>query len=157
MLDGRRASRPAWRTRGRSIGVELRSFAENTLEYIEKEAELTFEPLELPDLDVDIHGRHALVVVRGHDYQHDLQTLRPYIREYQPVLIAVDGGADALLEIGSKPRHHHRRLRLAVGRRVAVRRRARSHHVHPDGRAPGRDELLAASGVPFTTSSSPRA
>ena len=62
-----------------NIGVELRGFAQNTLEYVEKEAELTFEPLVLPNLKVDIQGRHALVVVRGHDYRHDLKTLHPYI------------------------------------------------------------------------------
>ena len=104
------------------IGVELRHFAENTLEYMQREAELTFEPLELPPLDVEIRGRHAVVVVRGHDYRHDLRTLRPYIKEYQPVLIAVDGGADALLEVGLTSRHHHRRLRLALRPRVRLRR-----------------------------------
>ena len=57
----------------------------------------------LPPLHDEVQGRHALVVVRGHDYRDDLAALRPYIREYQPVLIGVDGGADALLEIGFKP------------------------------------------------------
>ena len=54
------------------------------------------------------------MVVRGHDYKHDLRALRAYIREYQPVLIAVDGGADALLDDELQARHHHRRLRLAL-------------------------------------------
>src|SRR5262249_4092607 len=71
---------------GARIGVELRRFAVTTLEYVEKEAELTFEPLELPPLDVKMRGRHAVVVVRGHDYKHDLHVLRPYIKEYRPVL-----------------------------------------------------------------------
>ena len=86
----------------------MRDFARNTLEYVDKEAELTFEPLVLPDLRVRIQGRHALVVVRGHDYKHDLKTLRPYIREYDPVLIAVDGGADALARSRLQASHHHR-------------------------------------------------
>ena len=69
-----------------------------------REAELTFEPLELPPLDVEIRGRHAVVVVRGHDYRHDLRDVAARTSsEYQPVLIAVDGGADALLEVGLKP------------------------------------------------------
>jgi uncharacterized membrane-anchored protein len=123
-----------------NIGVELRHFAENTLEYVQREAELTFEPLELPNLRVQIRGRHAVVVVRGHDYRHDLRTLRPYIKEYQPVLIAVDGGADALLDIGLRPD-------IIIGDFDSLSDRAWScgaelvHHVHPDGRAPGREEL----------------
>ena len=48
-------------------------------------------------------GGTSLIVVRGYHYREDLATLRPYIREYRPVLIGVDGGADALLEAGYRP------------------------------------------------------
>jgi uncharacterized membrane-anchored protein len=124
-----------------AIGAELERFAANTLEYIGKEARVSFEPLTLPPLHTEIRGRHALVVVRGHDYRHDLVALRPYIREYRPVLIGVDGGADALLELGLKPD-------IIIGDFDSVSERALSiapdlvHHVHPDGRAPGREQLL---------------
>ncbi len=126
--------------RGR-IGVELERFAVNTLEYVQHEARLTFEPLQLPPLRTDFGGRHALVVVRGHDYREDLRELRSYIREYRPVLIGVDGGADALLEAGLKPD-------IIIGDFDSVSPRSLEvgaelvHHVHPDGRAPGRDALL---------------
>lgn len=125
-----------------AIGDELELFAENTLEYIRREARLFFEPLELPDLRTTFAGRHALVVVRGHDFKDDLRTLRPYIREFQPVLIAVDGGADALLDLGFTPD-------IITGDFDSLTERAVRcgaeliHHVHPDGRAPGREELLA--------------
>jgi uncharacterized membrane-anchored protein len=131
----------------RTIGVELQKFARNTLEYIESEALITFEPLELPPLRVKIRGRHVLVVVRGHDYQHDLKSLRPYIREYQPVMIAVDGGADALLDLKLHPD-------VIIGDFDSLSDTAMHcgaqliHHVHPDGRAPGRENLLAA-GVEY--------
>jgi uncharacterized membrane-anchored protein len=124
-----------------AIGTELERFAENTLEYIQKEARLTFEPLVLPPLHTKFEGRHALVVVRGHDYRSDLAALRPYIREYKPVLIGVDGGADALLEHGLAPD-------IIIGDFDSVSEKGRScgaelvHHVHPDGRAPGRENLL---------------
>jgi uncharacterized membrane-anchored protein len=129
------------------IGVELERFAENTLEYIRREAVLTFAPLTLPPSHVDFRGRHALVVVRGHDYKEDLRLLRPYIREYRPVLIGVDGGADALLDVGLKPH-------IILGDFDSVSAEAMAcgaehvHHVHPDGRAPGREEL-AAFGKPY--------
>jgi uncharacterized membrane-anchored protein len=124
-----------------SIGVELQRFAINTLEYMEREAPLTFEPLELPPLRTQFKGRHALVVVRGHDYKSDLAHLRSYIREFRPVLVGVDGGADALLEMGLKPD-------VIIGDFDSVSEKALSttpdlvHHVHPDGRAPGRENLL---------------
>ncbi len=129
------------------IGTELRSFARNTLEYIDKEAEQTFEPLQLPPLSTKIRGRQALVVVRGLDYESDLRALRAYIREYRPVLIGVDGGADALIDHGRTPD-------IIIGdfdslSPVALHCGAELiHHVHPDGRAPGRERLEAA-GVPF--------
>jgi uncharacterized membrane-anchored protein len=125
-----------------SIGVELERFAENTLEYVRNEARPMFDPLELPPLTTKFKGRHALVVVRGHDYREDLAHLRAYVRQYRPVLIGVDGGADALLEIGLKPD-------LIIGDFDSVSERALHlasdlvHHVHPDGRAPGRENLLA--------------
>jgi uncharacterized membrane-anchored protein len=131
----------------RTIGVELQKFARNTLEYIESEALITFEPLELPPLRAKIRGRHVLVVVRGHDYEHDLKSLRPYIREYQPVMIAVDGGADALLALKLHPD-------VIIGDFDSLSDTAMHcgaqliHHVHPDGRAPGRENLLAA-GVEY--------
>jgi uncharacterized membrane-anchored protein len=123
------------------MGAELEAFAVNTLEWIRREARLTFEPLVLPPLHCDFRGRHALVVVRGHDYRSDLKALRAYIREFQPVLVAVDGGADALLDVGLRPD-------LIVGDFDSVSEEALAcgadlvHHVHPDGRAPGREQLL---------------
>jgi uncharacterized membrane-anchored protein len=129
------------------VGTELRSFARNTLEYIDREAEQTFEPLVLPPLKTAIRGRQALVVVRGLDYKDDLRALRAYIREYRPVLIAVDGGADALIDFGRTPD-------IIIGdfdslSPVALHCGAELvHHVHPDGHAPGA-ERLAAAGVRY--------
>lgn len=122
------------------IGHELQRFAENTLEYVRREADLVFAPITLPKLRTRFAGRHALVVVRGLDYKADLGMLRSYIREYQPVLIGVDGGADALLDVGLKPD-------IILGDFDSVSARAMEvgaehvHHVHPDGRNPGFDEL----------------
>jgi uncharacterized membrane-anchored protein len=124
-----------------AVGNELEAFATNTLEYIQREARLAFASLDLPPLKAHIRGRHALVVVRGHDYQQDLAALRPYIREMRPVLVAVDGGADALLEQGLTPD-------VIIGDFDSVSREAINcgadliHHVHLDGRSPGREALV---------------
>ena len=100
-------------------------------------------------------GRHALVVVRGHDYRSDLAALRSYIREYRPVLIGVDGGADALLEHRPQARHHHRRLRLGVGEGPAAAAPSWCTTCIPTG-AP-RGARTCSSGASTTTSSWPRA
>jgi uncharacterized membrane-anchored protein len=130
-----------------AIGDELRAFARNTLEFVDREADLTFGPLDVPPLRVGMRGRHALVVVRGHDYRHDLRALRPYIKEYRPVMIAVDGGADALLDAGLRPD-------VIIGDFDSLSERAlRSGaelvaHERGDGFSPA-SELLAARGLPF--------
>ncbi|CAN5706946.1 putative cytokinetic ring protein SteA [soil metagenome] len=122
------------------IGAELERFAVNTLEYVQHEARQIFEPLAVPPLRTSFVGRHALVVVRGHDYREDLRMLMSYLREYKPVLIGVDGGADALVERGFMPDiilgdfDSVSESTMALGAELV-------HHVHPDGRAPGREEL----------------
>jgi len=85
------------------IAVELERFAQNTIEYIEDERDVLLEASRLPEVGTDFHGRHVLVVVRGYDYKDDLRALRSYIREVKPLLIGVDGGADALIDVGMKP------------------------------------------------------
>lgn len=87
----------------RGIAAEIERFAENTIEYVRNEREVLVEAARLPDVKADFHGRHVLIVVRGQDYKNDLAALRSYVREVKPVLIGVDGGADALLEFGLSP------------------------------------------------------
>jgi len=85
------------------VDQEMEQFVTNTIEYLDRQkGELIYDPW-VPPVRTAIKGRPVLVVVRGYDYQSDLQTLKPYIREMRPVLIGVDGGADALLEDGFKP------------------------------------------------------
>jgi uncharacterized membrane-anchored protein len=86
-----------------NLAVELEKFAENTLRYIQEEKFLILDPVEVPELKTRIEGRHALIVVRGEGYREDLAIIRSYLHEVKPVLIGVDGGADALLEMGFKP------------------------------------------------------
>ena len=130
-----------------NIGNELKTFASNTLEYIDKEVDEFFAPVVLPEMRTNFKGRHCVVVVRGHDYKKDLKALKPYIKEYAPVIIAVDGGADALLEVGLK-------ADIIIGDFDSVTAKALEgpeliHHVHRDGRNPGKEEL-EAFGVEYS-------
>src|SRR6267154_2143305 len=85
------------------LSVQLEAFAANTMEFLKQEKELLLDGIGVPDVTTKIAGKHALIVVRGYDYKADLEVLRPYIREFKPVLIGVDGGADALVEAGYTP------------------------------------------------------
>jgi uncharacterized membrane-anchored protein len=131
------------------LAEQFERFAQNTVEFMNRERDLLFGGAGLPELDLDLSSRHVLVVVRGYHYKEDLAALRPYIREVHPVLVGVDGGADALLEHGYKPD-------LIVGDMDSVSERAlRSGaevvlHAYPNGFAPG-EERLVALGVPHKT------
>ncbi len=84
-------------------GASLAEFAENTLRHVRQEAHLLSSGVQLPDLHTRIAGRECVVAVRGDHYQEDLKALRPYIRDRRPVLLAVDGAADKMLELGLRP------------------------------------------------------
>lgn len=132
------------------MATQLEAFAANTMEYIRRERDLLFDGVGVPEIVTRIEGRHALIVVRGYHYKTDLQALRPYIREYRPVMVGVDGGADALLEEGYRPD-------IVVGDMDSVSEKALRAakeivvHAYPDGRAPGlaRVENLGCTAVIF--------
>jgi uncharacterized membrane-anchored protein len=118
------------------LSTQLEAFVANTMEYLKRERELLIEGSGVPELRTKLHGRHVLVVVRGYHYKEDLAVLRGYIREYKPVMIGVDGAADALLEAGHRPD-------IIVGDMDSISDRALACgaelvvHAYPDGRAPG--------------------
>jgi uncharacterized membrane-anchored protein len=85
------------------VTESLSAFAENTLEHLKAEGSLLAEGLDFPPLDTRFRDRHALVVARGPGHKRDLRIVRPYVRDFKPVLVGVDGGADALIEAGYKP------------------------------------------------------
>ncbi len=132
-----------------NIGTVLAQFAENTLEYVRAEQFLLLESPDVPDLSIDLTGRHALIVVRGDQFREDLAALSGYISDLGPVLIGVDGGADALLTNGLRPH-------IIVGDFDSVSTKALHCgaqlivHAYPDGRAPGAQRLVD-EGVTFST------
>jgi uncharacterized membrane-anchored protein len=88
--------------RGR-VTEALEEFAENTMRYLREEGSVLAGAISFPALRTSFRDRHALVVARGPGMKSDLRIVRPYVRDFKPVLVAVDGGADALLEMGLKP------------------------------------------------------
>lgn len=118
------------------LSEQIVAFAGNTMEYLEQERDLLLNGIGLPDIRTDMDGKPVLIVVRGYHYKEDLAILKPYIRDFRPVLIGVDGGADAILEAGHKPD-------MIVGDMDSVSDQAlRSGaelvvHAYRDGRAPG--------------------
>jgi uncharacterized membrane-anchored protein len=130
-----------------AMSEQIEAFATNTLDYLRAERDLLIDGVGVPDIGTDLDGRHALIVVRGHHYREDLAILRSYIREYRPVLIGVDGGADAILEAGLVPA-------LVVGDMDSVSDQALTCgaeivvHAYRDGRAPGAERVRALGVEP---------
>jgi uncharacterized membrane-anchored protein len=131
-----------------NLASALEDFTLNTLSYVRRDRDLLLEGLEVPALKTRLRDRHALVVVRGHDYKKDLSILRGYIQEFRPALIGVDGGADALLEAGLKPdmilgdMDSVTNEALTCGAEIVV-------HAYPDGRAPGKERVEALGITPL--------
>ncbi|MGQ9512703.1 putative cytokinetic ring protein SteA [Thermodesulfitimonas sp.] len=131
------------------LGEVLVRFVDNTLAYARKEVDLITGAVPVPPLKTRLEGRHALVVVRGFNYKEDLQAIRPYINEMRPVLIGVDGGADALREFGYRPD-------IVIGDMDSVSdqalREARDVvvHAYPNGEAPGLKKVQEL-GIPAVT------
>jgi uncharacterized membrane-anchored protein len=118
------------------LADQLKAFVVNTMEYITRDSDLLVDGIRVPELRTKLEGRHALVVARGYRHGEDLQALRSYIREFKPVMIGVDGGANALLDAGYRPD-------MIVGDMDSVSDRVLNCgaeivvHAYPNGFAPG--------------------
>jgi uncharacterized membrane-anchored protein len=125
--------------RGR-VTEALEGFAENTMRYLREEGRLLAEGVDFPPLETRFRERHALVVARGPGYKRDLAIVRSYVRAFQPVVVGVDGGADALLSAGMKPHvivgdmDSVSDSALGCGAELVV-------HAYRDGAAPGAARL----------------
>jgi uncharacterized membrane-anchored protein len=139
ILDLRRV-RAETEARRLEVGEALERFAHNTIEHMREERELLTGRINLPRFATDFRDRSTLLVVRGVEHQRDLRALRPFIRDKRPVIIAVDGGAEAVIEAGLKPdmivgdMDSAGEDALRCGAELVV-------HSYPDGRAPGRHRL----------------
>jgi uncharacterized membrane-anchored protein len=130
------------------IDEALAEFAENTVAHVRQETDLLTGDVAFPPTRASFRDRHVLIVVRGERHRRDLKALRAYIRDVRPVIVAVDGGADGVLEEGLKPdlilgdMDSASDSALRCGAELIV-------HAYPDGRAPGCERLIEA-GLPHT-------
>jgi uncharacterized membrane-anchored protein len=135
------------------VSAALEEFAENTLRHLREETVLLSEGVQMPQLRTSFRDRHALVVARSTETKRDLSIVGPYIGDFRPVLIGVDGGADALVKAGYKPdvivgdMDSVSDTTLACGAELVV-------HAYSDGRAPGRARLDRL-GLPSTVLPTP--
>jgi uncharacterized membrane-anchored protein len=129
------------------LSAEIERFAENTMTYLRRERDLLLDGVGVPAVRTRFEGRHVLIVVRGYHYREDLAMLRPYIKENRPLLVGVDGGADAILDAGL-------RLDMIVGDMDSVSDKALSSgaeivvHAYRDGNAPGLERVKALGVEP---------
>lgn len=114
---------------------------------------MLLDGIGVPDVEVELKDRQVLVVAAGYNHEAELKLLKPYIREYRPVLVGVGAGADALRVAGYRPD-------LIVGDPAEVSNEALTcgaDVVVPafaDGHAPGlhRVQDLGAGAVTFPSS-----
>ena len=85
------------------LSNQLASFAASAQQHMLREKELLLDGVGLPELRTRFAGRHVLLVARSYDFKTDLKSLKHYIREFRPVLVGIDGGADVLRDAGYRP------------------------------------------------------
>ena len=118
------------------IDEALAAFATNTIEHVREESELLSGAIEFPPVRTEFRDRQTLIIVRGPDYREDLAALRAYIRDMRPLIVAVDGAADAVIEAGMKAdmiigdMDSASDAALGAGAELVV-------HAYRDGHAPG--------------------
>jgi uncharacterized membrane-anchored protein len=122
------------------IDRALQDFTENTLAHLREEGGLLSGAIDLPETRTRFRDRHVLIVVRGTDHIRDLRALRAYIEDVNPVLVGVDGGANAIIREGLRPdvvlgdMDSAGEAALRSGAELIV-------HAYSDGRAPGAERL----------------
>ncbi|WP_147141895.1 MULTISPECIES: putative cytokinetic ring protein SteA [Nocardia] len=85
------------------LADHLEAFAGNTIEFIRTESALLIDGIGVPELELAMKHRHVVVVADGPDHAEDLKRLKPFIKEYVPIMVGVGRGADTLMKQGYRP------------------------------------------------------
>lgn len=122
-------------------------FIDNTLGFILHEKSAFLQGLPPIPIQTKMDGRPVVVVIRGKHYKEDLTSILPFIKKENPVLLGVDGGADAFLELDLVPD-------IIVGDMDSVSREALRQatdvivHAFQGGFAPG-EKRVRGYGIPY--------
>jgi uncharacterized membrane-anchored protein len=82
------------------LADQLAALTHNSTEFLRREQDLLLHGLGVPRLATRVAGRPVLVVVCDYDHEAELAAVRPFLREQNPVVVAVGPAADALREAG---------------------------------------------------------
>ncbi|MEV4123381.1 putative cytokinetic ring protein SteA [Nocardia sp. NPDC049707] len=85
------------------LADHLEAFAGNAIEFIRTESALLIDGIGVPELELDMKNRHVVVVADGPEHADDLKRLKPFIKEYAPIMVGVGRGADTLMKDGYRP------------------------------------------------------
>ncbi|MFQ6398937.1 putative cytokinetic ring protein SteA [Nocardia sp. KC 131] len=85
------------------LADHLEAFAGNTIEFFRTESALLIDGIGVPELDLSMKHRHVVVVADGPDHADELKALKPFIKEYAPIMVGVGRAADTLMKQGYRP------------------------------------------------------
>jgi len=87
--------------------AQLETFTHASSAVLRREQDLLLHGLGLPSLSTALaarlSGRPVIVVADPHEWAGARRSLKSFVREQRPVLVGVDGGAEALVGSGSTP------------------------------------------------------
>jgi uncharacterized membrane-anchored protein len=74
--------------------VQLASFTANAMDVVAHDAGILLGGKDVPNVGIDLAGKQVVVVAPGYRYAEQLASIKRYMREHKPVLIAVSEAAD---------------------------------------------------------------
>ncbi|WP_286929785.1 MULTISPECIES: putative cytokinetic ring protein SteA [Aeromicrobium] len=85
------------------LSSQLDSIVTNAADTLRRDRAMLLEGAGIPAVSTDIKGRPVVVVTDGPDAAGDLKSIRSFVRDHDPVLIGVAGGAELLISAGLRP------------------------------------------------------
>lgn len=85
------------------LADHLESFAGDTLEFLRAESPLLMDGIGVPEVELDLNGRQVVVVGDGPGHAEELKKLKPFVKEYRPIIIGVGRAVDTVRRAGYRP------------------------------------------------------
>lgn len=93
----------AMKAAAKGANVHLASFAASVLDAVDRDAPLLLEGAGLPTVETRIEGRQVVVLSTGFGHAQQLRSIRPFLRDRRPIIIAVGAGADEAMKDAYPP------------------------------------------------------